>query len=84
MCLQVALNVALKAQEFHVLANDADSRLNELEHQATSTDYGHDEHTSQALRDRFEAVWGNVQAFSKVDHRLDFDVFSVLVKGDCM
>eukprot|EP01147_Barroeca_monosierra_P006283 gene6283-7454_t len=62
---EVALNVALKAQEFHVLANDADSRLNELEHQATSTDYGHDEHTSQALRDRFEAVWGNVQAFSK-------------------
>ncbi|EGD82481.1 alpha-actinin 4 [Salpingoeca rosetta] len=67
---EIGLKVALRAQEYLVAANDADSRMSEFEPQVTSTDYGHDEHTSQALLDRFNAVQEDITTFSKVMQHL--------------
>ena len=66
MILQIALQVALHAQQYIVAANDADSRLTEFEPQVSNTDYGRDATTSQTLQDKFRRVTDELAAFGKV------------------
>eukprot|EP00043_Microstomoeca_roanoka_P017910 m.188579 g.188579 ORF g.188579 m.188579 type:complete len:2485 (+) comp16728_c0_seq1:149-7603(+) len=63
---EIALQLALKTQEYQVAANEAESRMNEFEPQVQSSDYGHDEHTSQTLAGDFETVKDALVTFGKV------------------